>query len=204
MLAGDESRKPSVPELLAASEAVLLTSIQEGFGLPYLEAAAAQRPLIARRLPNIAPDLDRFGFRFPQAYDEILIAPELFNWQAERARQQKRFNEWRATMPAFARTRVSKPPLLATKRPCPVPFSRLTLAAQLEVLAHPAHETWAACLPLNPFLETWRQRAAAGKLRVTPWPRTAKGWLGGEAYARRFFAALDVRNQIHARRRFRR
>jgi hypothetical protein len=30
----------------------------------YLEAAATQRPLIARRLPNIAPDLDRFGFRF--------------------------------------------------------------------------------------------------------------------------------------------
>ena len=41
ILHGDESQKPSVPELLAASEAVLLTSLQEGFGLPYLEAAAA-------------------------------------------------------------------------------------------------------------------------------------------------------------------
>jgi len=190
VLAGDESRKPTVPELLAASEAVLLTSIQEGFGLPYLEAAAAQRPLIARRLSNIAPDLDRFGFRFPQAYDEILTAPDLFDWQAERTRQQRRFNVWRSTMPAFARARVSKPPLLAAKRPCAMPFSRLTLTAQLEVLAHPARETWAACLSLNPFLETWRQRAAVGQLRVTPWPRTAKSWLGGEAYARRLFAAL--------------
>jgi hypothetical protein len=63
-----------VPELLAASEAVLLTSIQEGFGLPYVEAAAAGRPLIARHLPNIAPDLHKFGFRLPQAYDEILVA----------------------------------------------------------------------------------------------------------------------------------
>jgi glycosyltransferase involved in cell wall biosynthesis len=190
VLAGDESRKPSVPELLAASEAVLLTSIQEGFGLPYLEAAAAQRPLIARRLPNIAPDFARFGFRFPQAYDEILIAPELFNWQAEHARQQKRFNAWRATMPTFARARVSQPSILAAKRPCPVPFSRLTLAAQLEVLAHPTGETWAACASLNPFLEAWRKRASAGMLRVTPWPRSAKSWLGGKAYARRFFAAL--------------
>ncbi len=191
VLAGDESRKPGVPELLAASEAVLLTSIQEGFGLPYLEAAAAQRPLIARRLPNIAPDLDRFGFSFPQAYDEILISPELFDWQAERARQRERFKTWRASMPASVRKQVSEPVLLVAKRPRAVPFSRFTLTAQLEILAQPARETWAVCAPLNPFLDTWRQRAATGKLQVTPWPRTAKRWLGGEAYARRCFAALQ-------------
>lgn len=197
VLAGDESRKPSVPELLAACEAVLLTSIQEGFGLPYLEAAAAQRPLIARHLPNIAPDLDRFGFRFPQAYDEIRIAPELFNWPAERARQQKRFNEWRATMPGFARERVSQPSMLATKVPGPVPFSHLTLTAQMEVLARPVHESWLACRPLNPWLETWRRRATAKKLRVTPWPRSTKNWLGGEAYARGFFAAVTTQARSH-------
>jgi hypothetical protein len=93
-------------------------------------------------------------------------------------------------MPAFARTRVSKPPMLANHRQCAVPFSRLTLTAQLEVLAHPAREAWAACLPLNPFLETWRLRATAETLRVTPWPRAAQRWLGGEAYARKLFAAL--------------
>jgi hypothetical protein len=191
VLAGDESRKPTVPELLAASEAVLLTSIQEGFGLPYLEAAAAQRPLIARRLPNIAPDLDKFGFRFPQAYDEILVTPDLFDWPAEQARQQKRFKMWRASMPASVRKHVSQPVLLATNRPPAVPFSRLSLKAQLEILARPARETWETCASLNPFLEAWQRLAASGKLRRTPWPRTAKSWLGGEAYARRFFAALQ-------------
>jgi len=190
VLAGNEAHQPGVAELLAASEAILLTSIQEGFGLPYLEAAAARRPLIARRLPNIAPDLDRFGFRFPQTYDEILVAPELFDWQAEHRRQQERFNEWRATMPAFARAQVSSLPPHASMHPGPVPFSRLTLAAQLEVLAQPARESWAAGRSLNPFLATWRQRAASGTLRVTPWPRTANAWLGGKAYAQRFFAAL--------------
>jgi len=73
-----------------------------------------------------------------------------------------------------------------------MPFSRLTLAAQLEVLARPARESWAACVPLNLFLETWRLRAAAGKLGVTPWPRSAKSWPGGEAYAHRFFTALAM------------
>ena len=77
VLAGDEARKPSVPELLAASEAVILTSIQEGFGLPYLEAAASRRPLIARAIPNIAPDLEQFGFRFPQYYEEDSDRAEL-------------------------------------------------------------------------------------------------------------------------------
>ena len=40
LLAGDETGKPTVEELLAASEAVLLTSIQEGFGLPFGTACA--------------------------------------------------------------------------------------------------------------------------------------------------------------------
>jgi glycosyltransferase involved in cell wall biosynthesis len=190
VLAGDESGKPSVFELLAASEAVLLTSVQEGFGLPYLEAAAARRPLLARRLPNIAPDLDQFGFRFPQAYDEILIAPTLFDWAGERARQQALLSRWRGTMPALARARISEPPVLAASAPRPVPFSRLTLTAQLEVLARPIHESWDVCAPLNPFLRTWRTRAGSRQLRVTPWPRGACRWLGGAAYARRFHAPL--------------
>jgi hypothetical protein len=200
VLAGDESLKPGIPELLAASEAVLLTSIQEGFGLPYLEAAAAQRPLIARRLPNIAPDLDRFGFRFPQAYDDMLIAPALFDWRSERARQARLFRHWQNLMPAPAKKLVLTPPLLAADQPCAIPFSRLTLTTQLEVLTRPAQESWEACRSLNPFLEVWRKRAAAGRLRVTPWPRSAKGWLGGEAYARRFFAALAVQSKSFGRK----
>jgi hypothetical protein len=67
-----------------------------------------------------------------------------------------------------------------------VPFSRLTLTAQLEVLAQPIEHSWARCAALNPFLKAWRDRAAAGRLETSPWPRTAERWLGGRAYARRF------------------
>ncbi len=193
VLAADETRKPSVPELLAASEAVLLTSIQEGFGLPYLEAAAARRPLIARRLSNIAPDLHRFGFRFPQAYDEILIAPDLFDWNGEVVRQRELFRALLATMPGSIRTQVARPIVLALSRAQPVPFSRLTLTAQLEVLAHPPTASWRVCAPLNPFLSDWRQRAATQSLQTTRWPRTAAAWLSGRAYAQRFHASLNAR-----------
>jgi glycosyltransferase involved in cell wall biosynthesis len=187
VLAGDEAGKPSVPELLAASECVMLTSIQEGFGLPYLEAAAAGRPLIARALPNIAPDLDRFGLRFPQYYEEVLVTPDLFDWKAEVRRQQRLFQAWAQLLPRACRRLADEPTLLQlARRPGPVPFSRLTLTAQLEVLSQPAKESWERCAPLNPFLRAWRVRAAARRLQASRWPASAQRWLSGEAYARRW------------------
>lgn len=187
ILQGEESAKPSVPELLVASEAVLLTSLQEGFGLPYLEAAAARRPLVARELPNIAPDLAQFGFTFPQSYREVRVDPTLFDWRSERQRQARGFAEWKSRMPRAAAGLAGKPAVLAAADgPGPVPFSRLTLTAQLEVLAQPVERSWKVCLPLNPFLKRWRERAAAGRLESSPWPRGAERWLGGRAYARRF------------------
>jgi len=191
VLHGDESQKPSVPELMAACEAVVLTPLQEGFGLPYLEAAAARRPLVARSLPNIAPDLRRFGFAFPQGYRELRVAPSLFDWRRERERQRQRFSEWKSLMPSAA-SRLAGQPAMLTQRaePFPTPFSRLTLTAQLEVLAQPIQESWARCLPLNPFLKTWRERASGGRLKTSPWPRLAARWLGGRAYARRFLALV--------------
>lgn len=200
VLAGDEARKPSVNELLAASEAVLLTSVQEGFGLPYLEAAAAEKPLIARNLPNIAEDLARFGFRFPQAYDEILVHPALFDWQAEQRRQKQLYRLWKKRIAPPCRKWMELPVVLAAgDKPAPVPFSRLTLAAQLEILQHPATESWKLCAPLNPFLTRWRRRAQAGKLQVSPWPQRAEDWLGGRAYGKKFRQILETRaGKFHA------
>lgn len=194
VLAGDERAKPSVPELLAASECVLLTSILEGFGLPYIEAAAAGRPLVARRLPNIAPDLARFGFRFPQSYTEVRVATGLFDWRAEQRRQQRFYRAWKAELPASCRRLAGEPLLLASDSvPVAVPFSRLTLTAQLEVLRWPAEESWAACAGLNPFLRAWRGRAADRCLQPSAWPESAEAWLGGEAYGRRFVELLAHR-----------
>jgi glycosyltransferase involved in cell wall biosynthesis len=191
ILQGDEATKPRVAELLAVGEVVLLTSIQEGFGLPYLEAAAARRPLIARALPNISPDLSQFGFRFPQLYEELLIDPSLFDREAERKRQQRLFHAWRRQLPHACHSWVGKPALLGTNdKSTPVPFSGLTLTAQLEVLFQPCERSWELCAPLNPFLIEWKKRAEQRRLQLTPWPRMAGDWLSGRAYARRFAEIL--------------
>jgi hypothetical protein len=194
VLRNNRPSDPTVNELLAASEAVLLTSIVEGFGLPYLEAVAARRPLIARSLPNIAPDLERFGFRCPQPYDELLVDPSLFDWPAEVDRQKTLFHAWRRDLPRACRRMAGEPVLLATgANHCPVPFSRLTLSAQLEVLAQPIELSWSLCAPLNPWLEIWRRRAVSGKLLAAPWPRSAAQWLSGPAYARRFAESVAAK-----------
>ena len=180
-------RGADVGGLLARCEAVVFTSIQEGFGLPALEAAAAGRPLIARRVPLVAADLDTFGFRFPQAYDEVLVDPALFDWRAEVRRQTALWRDWRSHLPHTVRTFAGTPILLASRRtPRPIPFSRLTLTAQLEVLSQPVEESWTQCAPLNPILPQWRERAAQAALKVSPWPARAEQWLSGAAYARRF------------------
>jgi hypothetical protein len=120
----------------------------------------------------------------------------LFDWRSEQARQVKLFRDWRAAMPSRARELAALPAVLARALPHPFPFSRLTLTAQLEVLAHPAPESWEACIPLNPFLNEWRRRAAAGQLRATRWPRGANRWLSGKSYARRIFTALESRPKV--------
>lgn len=191
VMAGDESAKPAVSELLAASEAILLTSLQEGFGLPNLEAAAAGRPLIVRTLPNIAPDLAAFGFRFPQAYDDVRVDPELFDCRAEVRRQERRWRAWRAQLPRGCRPLAGLPPLLAAGGSAPVPFSRLTLTAQLEVLTRDPQESWEKCAPLNSFLKRWRDSASRRALKVSHWPRSADRWLSGRAYAKGFSRLLE-------------
>ena len=178
---------PPLPHLLAASECLLLTSIQEGFGLASLEAAAAARPLLTRRLPNIAPDLHRFGFRFPHSYREILIAPDAFDWKAEHTRQRTMFSKWKATLPRICRAWAEPPKFLQPDAaPKPIPFSRLSLTAQLEVLTIPVEKSWEKCARWNPLLRRWKLLAGKDELEITRWPASTEPFLGGSAYAQRF------------------
>ncbi|MCD6339800.1 MAG: hypothetical protein J7M29_10530, partial [Verrucomicrobia bacterium] len=82
-------------------------------------------------------------------------------------------------------------PALQARRPEPIPFSRLTLAGQLEALSKPAEESWRRCAPLNPQLASWRDAAAAGGLDPCVWPDSAAAWLSGPAYGERFAEALS-------------
>jgi FMN phosphatase YigB (HAD superfamily) len=49
------------------------TSVAEGFGLPFLEATAHEKPLIGRNLPHITATHAATGIRCGRLYDRILI-----------------------------------------------------------------------------------------------------------------------------------
>jgi hypothetical protein len=86
---------------------------------------------------------------------------------------------------------VTAPPSVGDALLKSIPFSRLSLEAQFEVLDVAPAESWNACVGLNPFLVDWRRRSATGTLRVSPWPEQADRCLGAEAYARRFARLID-------------
>ncbi len=49
------------------------TSVSEGFGLPFLEAAALGKPLIGRNLPHLTAEHARHGIRTGHLYDRLLV-----------------------------------------------------------------------------------------------------------------------------------
>jgi glycosyltransferase involved in cell wall biosynthesis len=189
----NELGQPNVETLIQASEAVLLTSIQEGFGLAYLEAVAAARPLIARTIPHIVTDLRSLGFAFPQSYAEILIGRSLFDHGAERRRQELLFQQWRHRLPKAFHSLLKAPHWLENEN---VPFSRLTLTAQIEVLTQPVERSWKICQTLNPFLHKWTQEISKDCLQTSAWPSSANDFLSGPSYAKRLAAIFSSNNVV--------
>jgi hypothetical protein len=62
--------------LLASSEALITTSVGEGFGLAFLEPWLIGRPLVGRDLPEITSDFSRAGIDLSMLYRRIPIPLE--------------------------------------------------------------------------------------------------------------------------------
>ena len=58
---------------LAAADAVLTTSVAEGFGMVFLEAWLADRPLLGRDLPHVTADFKADGLALPGLYDSLTV-----------------------------------------------------------------------------------------------------------------------------------
>lgn len=63
-------------ENLAAADAVLTTSLAEGFGMVMLESWLAGRPLVGRDLPEITPDFTAHGVRLGWLRPRLLVPLE--------------------------------------------------------------------------------------------------------------------------------
>ena len=69
-------------DLLASSDAILTTSIAEGFGMVFMEAWLIGKPLVGRDLPDITTDFKQSGLNLNSLYPELAIPTELIDIEA--------------------------------------------------------------------------------------------------------------------------
>jgi len=70
----------SFPELMSAADAIITTSVAEGFGLAFLEPFLFGQPLVGRNLPDITSDFTNTGVNLDTLYAR-LMAP--LDWVGE-------------------------------------------------------------------------------------------------------------------------
>jgi len=63
----------SFEEMVAKADALITTSIAEGFGLAFLEPWLAGKPLVGRNLPEITADFETHGLDLSQLYNRLAI-----------------------------------------------------------------------------------------------------------------------------------
>jgi glycosyltransferase involved in cell wall biosynthesis len=177
------ARAPSVEALMAASAAVVSTSLREGFGLTVYEAAALRRPVLARATGDLAVSAPEGAV----VYDDVQVPRDLFDWRSEAARRAALWKEWRNKLPSEAAALAGPPGRPGEDRADVWTFSRLTLPAQTEVLGRSAEDLAAALDGLNPLLAAWRRM----ELRQARWTETGAGPSDLERFAGEFLAAID-------------
>jgi hypothetical protein len=129
VLADGRFEGPSLPALFMAADALVMSSLQEGFGLPYLEAAAFGKPLLARALPDVATNLAALGCALPGAYPSLPVLLDQAHAAAEQCRRQAAWQTLRPHLPAELK---AGPPSFSSRDL--VDFGGLTLETQLDFL----------------------------------------------------------------------
>ncbi|MDB6131885.1 MAG: glycosyltransferase, family [Verrucomicrobiales bacterium] len=187
VLAGMETAAPSVPALMAASEAVVITSLQEGFGLPWLEAAALGKPVVSRHLPDAADNLAALGCRLPGAYHSLPVPAEgFYNALTEKARVRDRMSRLADLLPGNLWARDGPSELAGKTGNAELDFGCLTQEAQLEVLAAegqgvpmpPELQPELLCWPDGYRHERWAERFFASPQAIS-FPAAGHSWTPG-------------------------
>jgi glycosyltransferase involved in cell wall biosynthesis len=150
---------PSLPDLMAAADAIIMPSLQEGFGLPYLEAASFGKPLLARTLTDVIANLAALGCTLPATYAQLPVVPGSFDADRESTRLAARWALLRSGLPKELRMD------LESIQPAEnMDFGCLSLEAQMEVLQSNASLSIALsrpqvpCWPAESRVDGWAER----------------------------------------------
>jgi len=81
-------------DTLAASDAIITTSIAEGFGMVFLEAWLADKPLVGRNLPEITHGFEQAGLVFEGLRDTLRIPLAWLSMRADLPEALRISYEW--------------------------------------------------------------------------------------------------------------
>ncbi|MCA9238798.1 MAG: glycosyltransferase family 4 protein [Planctomycetales bacterium] len=128
-------------DMLAASDAVLTTSVAEGFGMVFLEAWLADRPLLGRNLPDLTSDFAEQGVRFDGMYPKLSIPSELLDVAALKQDMAQRYADacraYGLVLPPEAHMQAS---IESQFDQSGFDFGRLTPEQQAAVIRHAARD----------------------------------------------------------------
>ncbi len=80
----EAASKTTLPfeQIYSAAQAIITTSVAEGFGLVYLEATLAGQPLVGRKLTGVCSDFEAAGMKFPALAEEMTIPANQIDLEA--------------------------------------------------------------------------------------------------------------------------
>lgn len=85
---------------LAAADALLTTSITEGFGMVFLESWLVGRALVGRNLPEITGDFERLGLRLPGMWRRLAVPVD---WLGEERVRQRMLTVYQQVLADYQR-----------------------------------------------------------------------------------------------------
>ncbi|MEA2113560.1 MAG: hypothetical protein U9P63_02795 [Patescibacteria group bacterium] len=99
-----EIKEYSIGDLYQASCAIVMTSLREGFGYPFLECWFAEKIVIGRRIKNVIGDFEKDGLSFDWLYDNFLVGEgDVINSEDE-----KNFKRAKKVLDIFKNDRLKK------------------------------------------------------------------------------------------------
>jgi hypothetical protein len=131
-----EANSWSFPKIVAAANAILTTSIAEGFGMGFLEPWLFDKPIIGRDLPEITADFKRAGLQLETLYSSLPIPEEWIDLNALKRKLQTglegAYAAYQIPLPANAAERA----LAAIQQPNGIDFGGLDESLQKQVITH--------------------------------------------------------------------
>ncbi len=104
--AAEFEKRISFPDIIAASDTIVSSSVQEGFGYFFLEALQWKRPLLARRLDILDDFTDIFKHYPLHLYDMLLVPLEKERIEALLARYRHLIEDVKDILPERTREKL--------------------------------------------------------------------------------------------------